>query len=307
MSTDAPQGQPAAAPVARFDPIVDLRSGNAVAWTIGTQPARPSTHGEADRQDSSRQAALLLVAARALRDLPPGAFLCVPVDAAGLVSGALAAALEEAGDLEGIALLVSGRPGRQDAEAVVSARRRGALIGLDPAALGDAQLTPDLLVIGQPLGALAAHDAAPRTAVRSLVRLARRAGALSLAAGVGSVAQAATLFAEGVALAQGAVFGPPAAAPVQLPALVAGRLLQVSAGRLLEAVAERAPELPMTAPLSRIAEVCLADDGHDWLVLVDRDGRPRRLVDRAAMLRGEPFEVPCPPGPERGARSKWGA
>lgn len=55
---------------------------------------------------------------------------------------------------------------------------------------------------------------------------------------------------------------------------------------------ERAPTLPCDAPVSAIAAACLAEEANDWLVLVDGRDRPVRLIDRAALVLGAPFEHP---------------
>jgi hypothetical protein len=57
-------------------------------------------------------------------------------------------------------------------------------------------------------------------------------------------------------------------------------------------LAERLPALPAQAPMSAIAAACLAEDAHDWIVLLDERDRPVRLVDRRALLIGRPFEHP---------------
>jgi hypothetical protein len=57
-------------------------------------------------------------------------------------------------------------------------------------------------------------------------------------------------------------------------------------------LAERVPALPAHAPMSAIAAACLADDAPEWIVLVDERDRPVRLIDRRAMLLGQPFEHP---------------
>jgi hypothetical protein len=62
--------------------------------------------------------------------------------------------------------------------------------------------------------------------------------------------------------------------------------------RTVQELAERVPTLLCDAPLSAIVAACLARDTHDWLVLVDERDRPVRLVERAAMLLGAPFEHP---------------
>lgn len=55
-------------------------------------------------------------------------------------------------------------------------------------------------------------------------------------------------------------------------------------------LAEDAPVLAFSSEIAEIVDSCLADDDNDWLVLVDGEERPVRLVERAALLRGEPFE-----------------
>ena len=52
---------------------------------------------------------------------------------------------------------------------------------------------------------------------------------------------------------------------------------------------ERVASLPIGTDLAAIVARCL-DDDQEWLVLVDAAGLPVRLVERAAMLRCEPFE-----------------
>ena len=60
--------------------------------------------------------------------------------------------------------------------------------------------------------------------------------------------------------------------------------------RVAAGLAEDAPVLPFSAEIADIVDCALADDAHDWLVLVKDDDRPIRLVERASLLRGEPFE-----------------
>ena len=52
---------------------------------------------------------------------------------------------------------------------------------------------------------------------------------------------------------------------------------------------DRVEPLPIETDVLAIVDRCL-DDDQDWLVLVDAAGRPVRLVERAALLRSEPFE-----------------
>jgi hypothetical protein len=62
--------------------------------------------------------------------------------------------------------------------------------------------------------------------------------------------------------------------------------------RTVQEFAERVPTLRYDRSLSAIVAACLAHDTYDWLVLVDERDRPVRLVERAAMLLGTPFEHP---------------
>jgi hypothetical protein len=64
----------------------------------------------------------------------------------------------------------------------------------------------------------------------------------------------------------------------------------VSPASELQALAERAPCMRVGVPLGAIVDLSLDDAEHDWLVIVDLSGRPVCLVERAALLRGEPFE-----------------
>jgi hypothetical protein len=60
----------------------------------------------------------------------------------------------------------------------------------------------------------------------------------------------------------------------------------------LRELAERLPALPARTSMPAIAAACLQDDAHDWLVLVDDNDRPVRLIERRAMLLGREFEHP---------------
>ena len=59
---------------------------------------------------------------------------------------------------------------------------------------------------------------------------------------------------------------------------------------LVQELAEQAPSLPASEPVSAIMDLSLAAEEYDWVVLVDGGAHPVGLVERAALLRGEPFE-----------------
>ena len=114
----------------------------------------------------------------------------------------------------------------------------------------------------------------------------------------------AARFAErGIAFGQGSAVGPPqrqAPASVDIASSVvpigdasasaAAPSPAVSSASELQALAERAPCTQVGEPLGAIVDLSLDDAEHDWLVIVDPIGRPVGLVERAALLRGEPFE-----------------
>jgi hypothetical protein len=49
------------------------------------------------------------------------------------------------------------------------------------------------------------------------------------------------------------------------------------------------PSLPATTSVAALVDVCLEHTDHDWIVLVDERSHPVRLIERAALLCGEPF------------------
>ena len=55
---------------------------------------------------------------------------------------------------------------------------------------------------------------------------------------------------------------------------------------------EARPAIPWGAPIEDLADTFLDDPRHDVLVLVDERSRPLALAERAALLRGEPYERP---------------
>jgi hypothetical protein len=91
----------------------------------------------------------------------------------------------------------------------------------------------------------------------------------------------------GVALGQGATFGAPQPRADDAEIVV---LADRGGGRTVHELAEDAPGVQVAGPLSELVRQCLTDGDRDWLMLVDDEARPVRLVERAALLRGEPFE-----------------
>ena len=173
------------------------------------------------------------------------------------------------------------------------ARRRGALVGCDATGIdGDVgrvrAFKPDLLSLAASCASGAGHDLAPDRWLSAMGRLGRELGAKTLMHGIDNRDDAARFAESGVTFGQGSAMGPPER---QAPA--SGNVATspaVSPASELQELAERAPCMQVGEPLGAIVDLSLDDAEHDWLVIVDLSGRPVGLVERAALLRGEPFE-----------------
>jgi hypothetical protein len=169
-------------------------------------------------------------------------------------------------------------------------RERGALVGCDTATalIHFSALGPDVLSVPEPVTALAGGKRAAAGVVRVLAGIAAASGAKALAHGVNSATGAAKIAALGVSLAQGDAVGPPEAYVPRPAGNVSSALFGLPRPR--GPVARDRPGVRAGEPMSAIVDACLGAEDHDWVVLVDERAHPVRLVERAALLRGEPFE-----------------
>jgi EAL domain len=260
------------------DPVIDLASRDIAGWEV------------LGRRDGAIAVDAIGMAFTTRRHVCSGRFVAVRLAARDAESAARQ--LEGAGRLDGLALILVGPIDRDGLRVLERARARGALVGCDStAALAHfAALSPDLLSLRAPELGPARCGATAAGAVRVLVALAERIGARVLAEHVTSSPQAELLHRLGVALAQGEVFG---RSPLRLavtPANVRSAPFRRAKRSRTTTFEETRPSLPTTSSLAAVLDLCLDHVDHDWIVLVDRRSHPVRLLERAALLRGEPFE-----------------
>ena len=293
-----------------FHAIGDLRRGSVAGYEVVLgfegEPARPpaawSSQGRA-RDAGPVEAQLLGAALQARHGLAPGCVLAVSLSAAALVTDHVREMLARGGRLEQLLLVIADGGQAVEAAAVCAAlegaRGAGATIGLDDAC-ADAldrvvALRPDVLRIGAEFVDGIAEDETKLAVVEALAALAGRTGARLLADGVSDERELRAVAALGAPLAQGPMFGEHLAVMAPLPGATIAALRRpepAGTARTAAALVEPLPALPARAPLDIIADTFLADPRNDFLVLEGLDGRPAALVERAALLRGEPYERP---------------
>jgi EAL domain-containing protein (putative c-di-GMP-specific phosphodiesterase class I) len=298
----------------RFCPVADLSRGTAAGYEVlldlgdGRDPASPHAWSQEVHQASAgRLEALLVERALAEREnLPADAFLMVNVSAAALRSSELPPVLQRAGRLDRTVIVVSDEAHGEDAYAVRQAldgvREAGGQIAVDETGSGYASLRqvlairPDFVRIGREFVAEIDRDQAKAAVVESLSALASRIDAWVIAGGVPGRAELGSLRRMGIPLVQGPFVGLPAPAMRPLPPPVVDAIKQSSPplqpGETVAGLVEARPALPWGGSLEEIADAFLEDPRYDVIVLVDERNRPLALAERAALLRGEPFERP---------------
>lgn len=196
------------------------------------------------------------------RRLPSNKLLVVRVAPTSVEAFATLRGMRGADPLNGVAFVVEGSIVRETVILLEHLRERGARLGCDSAASMEniALINPDLLWLST-----AVQDAAGDAAFTALTDMAATIGARVLASHPDA--------------GEGDEPDPPA------------RALPVLEG--LARLADPLPALPHDAPLSEIVDVCLRESDHDWVVLLDARDRPDQLIERAAVIRGEPFEHPA--------------
>ena len=296
-----------------FVPVADLGRAVAAGYEALVSferdgPAAPRTFSDALHPGTAgRMEALLVRCILAARDEVPGsAFLMVNVSAPALSSPELPAVLAEAGSLERIVLVVADDTQGEQAAAVRAAlervREAGGMVAVDETGSGYASLRqllslrPDFVRIGGDFTMELDRDQAKAAVVETLGALASRIDAWLLAGGIPGRQELGALRRMGVPLGQGPVIGGAADAPEPLADLVAEAIREATppteAADTVAALVEARPALPWGGSLEEIADAFLEDPRHDVVVLVDERNRPLALAERAALLRGEPFERP---------------
>ena len=262
-------------PFDRVDPVIDLASQATAGWLLGHRG------GPIDA----------IAAALTSRSQVSGhGFVAVPLSSAH--DGHACRGLDGAGRLDGLALLWRGPIDRAGLSVLERARRRGALLGCDTSAalVHFAALSPDLLSLPAPELGPARGDRTAAGIVRVLAVMADTIGARVLAHRVTSIRQSEVLHDLGVALAQGEAFGTSSLRLGATPENVRVAAFRRVRRSWTAALEQRRPSLPATSSLAALVEACLEHTDHDWIVLVDERSHPVRLIERAALLRGEPFE-----------------
>jgi EAL domain-containing protein (putative c-di-GMP-specific phosphodiesterase class I) len=298
---------------AAYAPVADLRrctvAGYEALLTIGEgEPRAPQAwSGDVHGQVAGRLEAALVRRALDGRDrLSGSAFLLIHVSATALRSTELPSVLSQAGRLERVVFVVSDEPQPEDALAVRRAlegvREAGGLVAVDETGSGYASLRqvlairPDFVRIGSDFVSEVDRDQAKAAVVEALAALASRIDSWVIAAGIPGRAELAALRRMGVPFVQGPFVGGPRPEPGALDRLVVEAVRSAApppeTARTVAGLVEARPALPWGSSLEAIADVFLEDPRHDVVVLVDERNRPLALAERAALLRGEPYERP---------------
>jgi EAL domain-containing protein (putative c-di-GMP-specific phosphodiesterase class I) len=296
-----------------FRPIVDLRRGEAAGYEVllafdGGDPRAPRAWSQDvhPRQVGSVEGPLLSVALGERERLPVGCFLAVSLSAHGVLSEEVGAALTAAGRLDRVVLVVTddsqGADPHDVRRVLDAARDAGATVAVDETASGYASLKqvlslrPDFVRIGGDFIIEIDRDQAKAAVVETLGALASRIDSWVIAAGIPGSGELDTLRRLGVPLGEGPLFGRPLPRMGPLEGRVT-RLIEeappIPGGEETVApLVEARPPVPWSAPIEDLADAFLDDPRHDVVVLVDERSRPLALAERAALLRGEPYERP---------------
>ena len=299
--------------VAEFDPIVDLQRGVIAGYEVllsldGSVPASPRDWSQAAHvQHAGRiESRLVATALRARDRMPEQALLVLAVSTQALVTEEVAAALTEAGRLDRVVIAVADDAGAEEAVGVTpalqAARDAGASIAVDETGSGYAplrhvlRLRPDYVRIGGELVEEIDRDQAKAAVVETFGALASRIDACILAGAISGSPELGALRRLGIPFGQGPLFGGPSrdAGPLTdeaRRALADSTPAPADKDTVAELVEAR-PALSWSATLEDLADAFLDDPRHDVVILVDERHRPLALAERAALLRGEPYERP---------------
>lgn len=212
-----------------LQPIVEVGSGAIYAVeALARFPNSPDTPVDevfADARGVGRgpalEAACLRAALLQRENIPPGILLAVNVSPGALSHPAVVRALS--GDLSGVIVEITEQPAHNVEALRVSLRglrRRGALIAVDDAGVGCADLRrvgtlrPDIVKLDRVLITRVADRASQAAAVAALAGLSRRIGATIVAEGVEAIEDLRGVAASGADYAQGWLTGPPAPPPL---------------------------------------------------------------------------------------------
>jgi EAL domain-containing protein (putative c-di-GMP-specific phosphodiesterase class I) len=293
-------------------PVADLRRGDTVSYEALVALPDEEHRSAAEWSGLGRAEHAGAIEARVLeevlagrRRLPTRALLTVAVSAPALLSAPVQQVLAGAGSLDRVVLsVVDGEPVETFAvgAALEAARENGAriAIGVGEGGRGDlervAGLRPEYIRVDGGLTAGVAEDPARAASLDAVVSLGRRIDARVFADDVRREADLRALARAGVAFAAGPIIGRATAAMEPLgpavEALVAAMAVDEPAQLTVAGLVESPIALPVETPVADLVDTLLLDPRNDFLVLTDAGHRPVALVERAAVLRAEPYERP---------------
>ncbi|MFL5818266.1 MAG: EAL domain-containing protein [Conexibacter sp.] len=312
-----PAEEPVAPPVAHlidrrgrcrlvYEPIADLAYGTICGYEAvarcSVAPAPEMWRTEALRRglEPDFDAYVVSSVLHARESLPDGCFLTFNLRPATLLRDPVKRVLARAETLDGLVIELVPRVARRDEARFVACvgelRAAGARFAVDNVGGEDAALRftgllrPDLAKLSGVLVADVDRIPAKRALLYELERIATRFGATLVALGVSRVEELDALLRLRVPLAQGPLIGVhgKTLTPVAFPL---SRYVRERGAAMLEpgslaSLVEGAP----SAPIARGAAAALfaADEGLDWVVLLDARGHPVGLQSREGCERGEP-------------------
>ncbi len=311
---DPPEGPPVAHLIDRrgrcrlvYEPIADLARGTICGYEA-VERFPDALPPEAWRTEALRRglepdfdAFVVGSVLQARESLPDGCFLSFNVRPATLLREPVRRVLARAKSLDGLAIELVPRLGRRDEARFVACveelRAAGARFAVDHVGGEDAALRfvgvvrPALAKLDATLVADLHRAPAKRTLLYELERIATRFGTTLVALGVSQVEELDALLRLRVPLAQGPLIGVRAKTLTPV-AFALSRYVRERGAAMLEP-GSLAPLVEVAPALSAddregVAAAFAADAGLQWVALLDPNGRPAGLHERAAFERGEP-------------------
>jgi EAL domain-containing protein (putative c-di-GMP-specific phosphodiesterase class I) len=289
-----------------YEPVADLARGTICGYEavarFSDPPALEVWRTEALRRGLEPDFDAFVVSSvlHARESLPDGCFLAFNIRPATLLREPVKRVLARAGALDGLVMELTPRIARRDearfVACVAELRTAGARVAVDNVGGEDAVLRftgllrPDMAKLSAVLVADLDRTPAKRALLYEIERMASRFGTTLVALGVSRVEELDALLRLRVPLAQGPLIGvhgktlTPVAFPLSRYVCERGAAM-LEPGSLASLV-EPAP----TAPVAKGAAAALfaADEGLEWVVLLDARGRPIGLQSRKGCERGEP-------------------
>jgi EAL domain-containing protein (putative c-di-GMP-specific phosphodiesterase class I) len=292
-----------------YEPVADLARGTICGYEaverFSDAPAPELWRTEALRRGLEPDFDAYVVGSvlHARESLPDGCFLSFNIRPAALLRDPVKRMLLRAGALDGLVIELAPRLARRDearfVACVAELRAAGARFAVDDVGGEDAALRftgllrPDMAKLSPLLVADVDRTPAKRALLYELERIATRFGATLVALGVSRMEELDALLRLRVPLVQGPLIGvhgktlTPVAFP--LSRYVAERGAAMLEPGSLASLLERAPAVQAGEGATGAAAAAFAaDEGLEWVVLLDERGRPAGLLSREGCSGGEP-------------------